>query len=464
MKKLMKSLAVFCLAAMTVGNMSGLQNSGAEISAYPAAEAAMTAKANESEKNIATDDFEVEGGTFELTEEGYESGNAVKIVPSKQTTRLYLTLPSLNDKAEYEKVHVSFRLFSEGQENTYDDYMLSTWGDTLIDYAYPKGVWNLVSFDSQIFKRGGKNAVLVQFDKALGETLKVSDILADDDTFDDTNLLGGIEMFQLASPSRKQNESFVILTPEKYVAVMDGGRTEDAEYLFNFLNRYTTKVDAWFVSHFHSDHIGALITLLNEYDISIDTLYYDFRGASNDDWVGDSENFCITDLNEAVENHPEKVKNVVTTKAGDVFTYGSMTMKVLNDGYFGPGVNPGNDSSVVFKMETPKESVLFCGDLGVRGDVYLNDPAFAEEIGSCRVVQLGHHGQNGCTEKFYRAIDDIKVCLYCAPDWLYDVIKDGVMTNPIGSGPWGTLRQRTLMRELGVRVSYSSKNGDIVIY
>lgn len=86
------------------------------------------------------------------------------------------------------------------------------------------------------------------------------------------------------------------------------------------------------------------------------------------------------------------MKNVVRTKAGDAFTFGSMTMKVLNDGYFGPGVNPGNDSTVVFKMETPKESVLFLGDLGNRGDVYLNDPTFIEEIRTCRIVQIGHHG------------------------------------------------------------------------
>lgn len=136
--------------------------------------------------------------------------------------------------------------------------------------------------------------------------MNVSDFTVDGDVFDTTDMLGGIEMFQIPAVSNKQSESFVILTPENHVVVMDGGRPEDADYLYNFLSRYSMTVDAWFVSHFHIDHIGALLGLLENYDLKIDTLYYDFRGATNEDFVGDSENYAIWGLNDAVAQHPKK--------------------------------------------------------------------------------------------------------------------------------------------------------------
>lgn len=407
-------------------------------------------------RNFTAEDYIVENADVVLEEAGYLSSNAIKVTPKEEQVKIYLTLPEIANAESHKKVHVAFRLNAAGKMGTYDDFVLSTWGEKTVDYAYPRDNWNYVNFDTQIFEKDGKNAILVQFDKAFGETLYLSDIVVNDDIYETDNLLGGIVMYQLESQF-SQMEGYIMLTPEGQVVVVDGGDVSDTENFLKLLRQFTNKVDAWFISHYHCDHLGTLVTMLKNYDVTIDTLYYDFRGANNAGFTGDSDNHYLEDLDEVVKANPNKVKKTVTIEKGDVYRYGSLTMKVLNDGYFGPGNNQGNDTTVVFKMETPEESVLFLGDLGARGDVLLNDSDFVKEIRTCRIVQMAHHGQNGVSDAFYKTIDDIRVCLYSAPRWLYDVVYDADYENqPIGSGPWKTLKTRSLMRELGVRASYTA--------
>lgn len=407
-------------------------------------------------RSFTEEDYIVENADAVLEKEGYLSSNTIKVTPQEETVKVYLTLPELEEIENHQKTHVAFRLNIAGTLGTYDDFVLSTWGGKQVDYAYPRDTWSYVNFDTQIFKKDSKNAILLQFDKVFGETLYISDIVINDDIYETENLLGGIEMYQLENQGA-QMESFIMLTPEGHVVVMDGGDVADTENFVQLLRQFTNKVDGWFVSHFHCDHVGTLVTMLDKYDIEIDTLYYDFRGANNEGFTGDGDNHYIEKVNAIATKHADKVKEMVVTKKGDVFTYGSLTMKVLNDGYFGPGNNQGNDTTVVYKMETPKESVLFLGDLGARGDVYLKDVDFVNEIRTCRIIQMAHHGQNGVSDTFYRTIDDIRVCIYAAPRWLYDVILDADYENqPIGSGPWATLKTRNLMRELGVRLNLTA--------
>ena len=407
-------------------------------------------------RSFTAEDYVVENAQATLKNKGYLTSNAIEVIPTEETTKVYLTLPEIADMDAHSNVHVAFRLHIAGTLGTYDDLVLSTWGGTQVDYAYPRDTWNYVNFDTQLFKKNGQNAILVQFNKALGETLSISDIVVNNNTFALDNLLGGIELYQMENLGA-QMESYLMLTPEGHVVVMDCGDVADTDGFVKMLRQFTNKVDAWFVSHFHCDHIGALMTMLERYDVTIDNLYYDFRGANNPGFTGDGDNPYIDKVNQIPTNYPDKVKNLIVTKKGDVFTYGSLTMKVLNDGYFGPGSNQGNDTTVVYKMETPNESVLFLGDLGARGDAYLKETEFVNEIRTCRIVQMAHHGQNGVSDSFYKTIDDIRVCLYPAPRWLYDVILDADYENqPIGSGPWGTLKTRNLMREMGVRANYTS--------
>lgn len=60
--------------------------------------------------------------------------------------------------------------------------------------------------------------------------------------------------------------SYVLQTVHGRLIVLDGGTTRDAAYLKGFLAALGNEVEAWFVSHAHDDHFGALSQLLGEPD------------------------------------------------------------------------------------------------------------------------------------------------------------------------------------------------------
>jgi beta-lactamase superfamily II metal-dependent hydrolase len=76
-----------------------------------------------------------------------------------------------------------------------------------------------------------------------------------------------------------------------------------------------------------------------------------------------------------------------------------------------------NDSSLVFRLSTENTSVLFMGDLGPDG----GDILFRESMDKLPsdMVQMAHHGHMNVSMEVYAAIMP-KVCLWCAPDWLYN--------------------------------------------
>ena len=125
--------------------------------------------------------------------------------------------------------------------------------------------------------------------------------------------------------------------------------------------------------------------------------------------------------------------------------------------------NPMNDSSLVFKLTTPKKSVLFLGDLGPEG----GDHLFRESrhLLKSDIVQMAHHGHMGVGMEVYAQIAP-EVCLWCAPDWLYDepemppYLADAEKTRRLRRyRMYGTAMTRKWMEILGVKKHYVTKDG-----
>ncbi|MDE7168956.1 MAG: hypothetical protein K2N67_02050, partial [Mucispirillum sp.] len=196
--------------------------------------------------------------------------------------------------------------------------------------------------------------------------------------------------------------------------------------------------------------------ILNSYPIAIENLYYSFPDVAAIKRQSEDEDAWLCDaLDEAVANHPDKVKHTYKPKKGDVIKVDdSVTVKVLNNGWFeqdGKHVNHyGNNSGIVYKVQTPAEPILFLGDMGERGDEYLKDSWFKSEVETCTVIQMAHHGQDCVSVDFYAAIKDIKACLYPSALWIYDNnAGDGFNTFILNS-----MRYRDFIRERGVTDIY----------
>jgi hypothetical protein len=105
--------------------------------------------------------------------------------------------------------------------------------------------------------------------------------------------------------------------------------------------------------------------------------------------------------------------------------------------------------------------VIFLGDLGVEsGNKMLSRLGDSLKSDYC---QMAHHGQAGCSREVYAAIKP-SVCLWCAPDWLYenDIGKlDKSKMGGYGSGPWQTLNVRAWMDEISPDAAhYVEMDGD----
>lgn len=73
--------------------------------------------------------------------------------------------------------------------------------------------------------------------------------------------------------------SFVIQLKNGHFIVNDGGTEEDIKYLFDYLDAYApdgqkTVVEAWFITHAHGDHQGALASLSEEKEL-LERIYID---------------------------------------------------------------------------------------------------------------------------------------------------------------------------------------------
>ncbi|MBQ4269561.1 MAG: MBL fold metallo-hydrolase [Clostridia bacterium] len=399
------------------------------------------------------------GAEANIVDGGYsDQGNTLEIKCRDIRSDLYLTLPEFEEYDAGDKVHLSFRLNPNGMVGSYTSFELCTWGGVRIDYAYEYNVWNWVNYDATILEVEGKNTVLLSFNKALREKVSISEFIVDENLFETEGMFGGVDVYQYEGSPQTQMLGFVFVTKDGKIVVYDGGYIGDGANLIKLIHQHGRVVNGWFISHYHNDHVTGLKEILENSDIVIENLYHDFPDdKAHYDQYGDGDNWLITAIPDLAAQYPGKVQNVVRTKQKDVFQFDELTVKVLNDADNKTTVNYGNNTTVVYKVETPVESILLLGDLGESGDKFIQDPYFLSEMRTCRVVSMAHHGQNGTSRAFYNCIDDIKVALYSAPLWLYDNDQGG----GINSGPWKTLQTRGWMRDAGVRISLCTADGRI---
>lgn len=394
------------------------------------------------------------------------------VYPTTNTLSLVLWLPE--EYRNHSHVHVQFRvqITSENADviaatkKAYSNVRFLHQDGEIIDYGFQMHHWNRLNFDANVTIIDQHPAVLMTVQHAKDLRLDFTKPQIDTNTIPTENLLGGATLLQQAS-ARRLGMGYLITSRSGELVMIDGGRFSkgelkgDAEQLERLLLANGGHVSDWFLTHYHSDHIGAVIELLNrDNGITIDNLYYDF--SFDEEFLqnhGGAESKNISDLEDTIKRSG-KVQKVHSLKKGDRIQKDGLCIKALNDAYLSSPDNISNDSSVILKVETEGENILFLGDMGNYGTALLHDEEFVQEIRDCMIVQMAHHGQEGCEEVFYRALEGMKICLYPAQEWLFDCNDNG---KGLGSGIWESLITRGWMRELDVRKTYNMINGDVII-
>jgi beta-lactamase superfamily II metal-dependent hydrolase len=246
--------------------------------------------------------------------------------------------------------------------------------------------------------------------------------------------------------------SYILRTAGDEVIAIDGGMEGDAPYLRGFLAALGNRVDAWFISHPHLDHVDALTAILrNPAGLHIDALY---GSLPDESWMREHEDGgslgTLQSLNAALEESGHTLQELYP---GQRIEFVGATFEIL--GVRNPELtaNAINNQSAVWRIDGGGKSILFLGDLGIEGGEKLLAGPYRHRL-KADYVQMAHHGQSGVNESFYQAVDPAFV-LWPTPDWLWE--------NDSGqgrdSGPWETIAVRTWMAKLNIEKHFVSKDG-----
>jgi beta-lactamase superfamily II metal-dependent hydrolase len=222
--------------------------------------------------------------------------------------------------------------------------------------------------------------------------------------------------------SGSQSEFFTFKNNETgELIVIDGGWTDNAEHVRQVIRNNGGTVDAWILTHYHTDHIGAFNTIYadpkgieikNIYVSPLDADYF-LSVAQEWDNVGTFELYCQLTAGD---------ERITEVQRDDVLSFGDLTIEFFNT-YdetlleTGSGDVP-NDCSLVFKVTGKKDSILFCGDCHSACVADMLIQRYGEQL-QAEYVQPGHHGNNSFPTYFYDVVNP-SVIIFNAPDWLLE--------------------------------------------
>lgn len=249
--------------------------------------------------------------------------------------------------------------------------------------------------------------------------------------------------------------SYLIVTNNNKVIVVDGGWEGDAPYLKSLIKNYSTHVDAWFISHPHEDHISALSKILVEPDgITIGTIYH--TKASPARYNSSNPEDVVTKLYSRIEAFGCEIVDI--REPGGRYDIDGVGIKVLS--VSDEVLNPSNlnDSSLALRIWDGNKSVVLLGDCMVAEGRKLLATCPADL--NCDFLQLGHHGNKGPEQAFYDAVS-FRYALVPTADWIWyaDLYYDQMPDNLDG----GATRRWIEARRPVVPALTSYDNGDVWI-
>ena len=288
-------------------------------------------------------------------------------------------------------------------------------------------------------------------------------------TYKDSSLnLGGARIILMRGAQLSRQLCIIVESADGHRIVVDGGMPENASYLGSYIKAHGGKVDAWLLTHPHSDHAGALTALLNkrlntdgycEYaDIDYGDIYYSYGPMEFYD-EHETQRYRLDFIRESYQaiGTYDQSKVHYNLPGGTEFSVGDINVRIINSPYL-LDASPGNNSSICYMITVGGRRLLITGDIAYEAaELLLRDHA-PEEF-KADIVQVAHHGQQAASFAFYSAVSP-EIALWPSS---YDIWK---MRNDDFSPDQETYTPALTyywMKTLGVRENYCMADGNWIL-
>ncbi len=246
---------------------------------------------------------------------------------------------------------------------------------------------------------------------------------------------------QYADTTGMQAMFYTIESDRGDLIVIDGGNAGNADYVRQVIQEKGGHVDAWILTHPHPDHIGVFNVLWNELQPEIDVIYTpEIDYLTYRDRAFEWDGFDGYDLFLDLTSETDKLVYLHTGDELEICGLAFQILHACDDYVYEVSHDIGNDCGLMVRVTNREETMLFCADVGIgMADKIMSQ--YGSRI-ACDYIQMGHHGNGGLSEAFYRLAAP-GIAFFDAPDWLM---------NPGEEGRYTTPENRKLMESLGAEV------------
>jgi len=198
-----------------------------------------------------------------------------------------------------------------------------------------------------------------------------------------------------------QGDSMLVKTVGGKNILIDGGGSKNPDYDIGekilvpyLLDRRIKTLDYVIISHFDEDHVGGILTVMQELKVKKAIIARQFENSNN--------------YKKFIKLAQEKKIKVIVVEAGDVINIEKdIKLKVLwPDSKNKINENVLNNNSLVCKLEYKNFSIMLTGDIEeIAENAILNKYKNNAKILNANILKVAHHGsKSSSTEDFIKAV------------------------------------------------------------